>query len=244
MAQLDFVIPVYNEGEDIYLVLNALKSHVKTSFRVLLCYDRDDDNTLSALKSYEAGKLEIGLVRNNSTGPHGAVIAGFKMTAAPAVIMLPADDTYNAQKIDLMVAKFKEGCEIVCASRFMEGGSMRGCPLLKALLVKLAAFTLFHWAKLPTRDATNGFRLFSRRVLDQIPIESTEGYTFSIELLVKCHRLGWKICEVPADWIERTSGQSRFQIIKWLFPYLRWYFYAFSTTFFNRGPKTVGLKSN
>jgi hypothetical protein len=36
---------------------------------------------------------------------------------------------------------------------------------------------------------------------------------------------------VPALWIERQAGSSRFQIFKWMIPYLHWYFYAFATTF-------------
>ena len=77
-------------------------------------------------------------------------------------------------------------------------------------------------------------RLFSRRVIDTIPIESTLGFCFSIELLVKCHRLRWPIGESPSQWYERTAGQSRFRVLKWLPGYLRWYFYAFMTTFLCR----------
>ena len=44
---------------------------------------------------------------------------------------------------------------------------MVGCPWLKAMLVRGGNFTLHHLARLPTRDATNGFRLFSRRVVDE-----------------------------------------------------------------------------
>ncbi|HET8974079.1 MAG TPA: hypothetical protein VFN63_12425, partial [Pseudolabrys sp.] len=46
------------------------------------------------------------------------------------------------------------------------------------------------------------------------------------ELLVKCHRLRWRIGEVPARWFERAHGASRFQVVKWLPDYLRWYRYA------------------
>ena len=49
-AELDIIIPVYNEGDNILPVLRALKQEMKTSFRVLICYDRDDDTTLKALK--------------------------------------------------------------------------------------------------------------------------------------------------------------------------------------------------
>ena len=42
--------------------------------------------------------------------------------------------------------------------------------------------------------------------------------------------------------IERQSGESRFRVLKWLPAYLRWYGYAFATTFLRRPPRTVTLK--
>jgi dolichol-phosphate mannosyltransferase len=109
--------------------------------------------------------------------------------------------------------------------------------------VRAANFTLYHLAWLPTHDASNGFRLFSRRAVDEIAIESTRGFCYSIELLVKCHRLGWRIGETPARWFQRAHGASRFQVIKWLPDYLRWYFYAFATTWLRRRSHTVRMTS-
>jgi len=116
---------------------------------------------------------------------------------------------------------------------------MVGCPLLKAAIVRASAWTLFHLARLPTHDASNGFRLFSRRILRDVPIESTAGFTYSIELLVKCHRLGWRVGEVPVEWHERKTGQSRFKVLGWLPAYFGWFAYAFGTTYLRRGPGTV-----
>jgi hypothetical protein len=156
--------------------------------------------------------------------------------------MFPADDDYNAGILDAMVAQAESGCDIVCASRFMPGGSMVDCPWLKAALVRAGNFTLYHFARLPTRDASNGFRLFSRRVMDEIAVESDRGFCYSIELLVKSHRLGWRIGEVPARWFERAYGASRFQVIRWLPAYLRWYLYAFATTYLKRPAHSVHLR--
>ena len=241
--RLDIVIPVYNEGANILQTLQSLERAVKTPLRVLICYDREDDDTLPAIRDNrdKLGGLAIDFVRNRGKGAHGAVLSGFKAGDAPFAVVLPADDDYNAAIIDAMVQMAETGCDIVCASRFMPGGSMVGCPWLKAVLVRVGSFTLHHLARLPTRDASNGFRLFSRRVIDAIPIESSQGFCYSIELLVKAHRLGWRIGEVPARWFERKHGSSRFQVLKWLPSYLRWYVYAFATTYLRRGPRDVGL---
>ena len=242
--RLDVVIPVYNEGANIAPTLRALANNVKTPLRVLICYDREDDNTLPAIAAIRGalGGLVIENVRNTGRGAHGAVLSGFAASKAPYAVVLPADDDYNAGMLDAMVAKADSGCDIVCASRFMAGGGMHRCPWLKAVLVRAGNFTLYHIARLPTHDASNGFRLFSRRVMDQIAIESTRGFCYSIELLVKCHRLRWRVGEVPAQWYERTQGTSRFQVIKWLPDYLRWYAYAFATTYLRRGAGSVPMK--
>jgi dolichol-phosphate mannosyltransferase len=241
MACLDIVIPVYNEGANILSTLAALARDVKTPFRVLICHDMVDDDTLPAIRANSArfAELAIEFVRNAGRGPHRAVMTGFAASTAPFVLMYPADDDYNAGILDGMVAKGKSGCDIVCASRFMPGGSMVGCPWLKALLVRAAAFTLYHFAGVPTRDASNGFRLFSQRVVKTIRVESDQGFCYSIELLVKAHRFGWSIGEVPAKWFQRRRGKSRFRVMKWLPAYLRWYLYAFATTWLRRRQATL-----
>jgi dolichol-phosphate mannosyltransferase len=242
--KLDIVVPVYNEGANILSALAALARNVRTPSRVLICYDMPEDDTLPVVRDHPeayAG-LAIEFVRNPGRGPHQAVMSGFGAGTSPFVVMYAADDDFNAGILDQMVALGEAGCDVVCASRFMPAGGMVGCPLVKALLVRMANFTLYHFARVPTRDSSIGFRLFSRRVIDEIVVESDRGFCYSIELLMKCHRLGWKIGEVPARCFERKHGQSRFRLFRWLPAYLRWYGYAFATTFLRRPGATVPMK--
>ncbi len=230
---VDVIIPVFNEGSHFLAILEILGREVKTPFRVLVCYDYDADPTIQALQNFKPS-FPLLLVKNEGKGVAGAVLTGFRKSSSEAVVVYPADDDKNASILDEMIARFRAGADIVAPSRFMKGGCMVGCRWLKATLVRTAAFTLYHLARVPTHDATNGFRLFSRRVITQISIESSDGFAFSIELLVKCHRRGWKICEIPSSWFERKQGRSRFKIFKWLPVYLKWYFYAFATAFMGR----------
>ena len=210
---IDIVIPVYNEGENILRVLNAFEKQVNNPIRVLICYDFEDDSTLRALNSYSARKFEIIPVKNKGRFAHGAATTGFQFSDAPAVISYMADDDYNVGIIDQMIQKYQQGCDVVCASRFIPGGSMVGCRWQKALPVRLAAFTLNKVAGFAVHDPTNAFRFFSRRLLETVNIESTKGFTYSLELTAKAHRLGLKIGEVPANWYERKVGTSRFKVL-------------------------------
>lgn len=243
MEKIDIVIPVHFEGKNIIPTLAALKSEVKHPFRVLICYDTDEDSTLAFLNHSTASGMEIVRVKNGGQGVHGAVVTGFRHTQSPAVIMYPADDTANGDIIDSLIREFEKGADIAVPSRFMRGGCMVGCPWLKAILVRMAASTLYFFARIPVHDPTNGFRLFSRRIINEIALESTEGFTYSLEYLVKAHRLGLKIVEVPAKWFERKAGKSRFQILGWAKAYLQWYRYAYATTYLRKGPETVLLRS-
>jgi dolichol-phosphate mannosyltransferase len=244
-SDLDIVIPVYNEGPNILATLGGIIREAKSPKRVLICYDLPDDDTLPAIKNNpdRVAGLDIEFVCNPGSGVHDAVMAGLAASQAPYVIVYPADDDFNAGTVDAMVARARDGYDIVCASRFMPGGKMEGCPWLKGVLVRTAAFLLHRLARLPTFDPTNGFRLYSRRVIDRIAVESDRGFCHAVELLVKTHRLGWPVAEVPAVWFERKHGTSRFQVVKWLPAYLRWFRYGFATTFLRRQPESVAMKT-
>ena len=78
----------------------------------------------------------------------------------------------------------------------MKGGSMKNCPLLKSIFVRSASLSLYLLSSIPVRDASNGFRLFSRKLLNEIKIESDFWFFIFSELLVKCNRLKYKISEI------------------------------------------------
>jgi len=239
---LDIIIPIYNEGDKVIKLLNQFKSLIKTNYRVLLCYDHSNDNIFNYEKRFKDFNFEIILVQNVSTGPGSAIKTGMDFGNSECVIVYPADDFLNINIIDKMYNSFKNGNDIVVASRFMKGGTMKGCPLLKSILVRLASSTLYALSSIPVKDASNGFRLFSRKLLNTVYIESSDGFAYSLELLAKCNRLQFKISEIPAQWEERIEGPSRFKIFKWLPEYLKWYFYGLSTTWLKKGPQSIKKK--
>jgi glycosyltransferase involved in cell wall biosynthesis len=231
---LEIIIPVFNEGDKILKLMELFQNNIKNKFRVLFCYDLDDDNILRYYDKLKEFKFDISLIKNPSRGPCSAIKEGFKSGNSDCVIVYPADDFINFNILDEMYNKFMNGSHIVAASRFVKGGSMKGCPLVKSILVRTASFTLYYFSSIPIRDASNGFRLFSRQLLNEVNIESKVGFAYSLELLAKCNRLKYKISEIPAQWEERSVGSSRFKVFKWLPQYLKWYIYGLSTTWLKR----------
>ena len=239
---LEIAIPIYNEGEKVIKLLEKFQSLINTKFRVLLCYDDENDNIFHYTVSLKKLDFEVILVKNLEKGPCSAIKQGLYYGDSDCVIVYPADDFLNIRIIDQMYLSFKKNNDIVVASRFIKGGSMIGCPLIKSILVRVASSSLYILSSIPVRDASNGFRLFSRKLLNTVTIESKVGFAYSLELLTKCNRLKLNISEVPAQWEERSEGSSRFKIFKWLPEYLKWYFYGLCTTWLKKGPQDVKKK--
>ena len=228
---LEIIIPVYNEGKNIIKVFDHLQINIKNKFIILLCYDHEDDDLFLYLNELKKKNINFKLIKNKFFGPCGAVKTGFLFSDADIKIVYPVDDLINGNIIDKMVQNYNEGYDIVAPSRFMKGGSMKKCPLVKSILVRFASFTLYHLSSIPIEDASNGFRLFSKKILNKYEIESKLGFAYSLELLVKAHRDGFKITQIPSSWEERESGKSKFRILKWIKEYLKWYFYGLRTNF-------------
>ena len=233
-VSLEIVIPVFNEGDNVLKLMELFQKNIKNNFRVLFCYDLENDNIFKYIDKFKEYNFDIQLIKNPETGPCSAIKEGLVSGNSDCIIVYPADDFINFNLLDKMYNEFINGSDIVAASRFIKGGSMKGCPLIKSILVRTASFTLYYLSSIPIKDASNGFRLFSRKLLNEVNIESKVGFAYSLELLAKCNRLKYKISEIPAQWEERSEGSSRFKVFKWLPQYLKWYIYGLSTTWLRR----------
>jgi dolichol-phosphate mannosyltransferase len=228
MPELSIVLPVYNEGAAVEPVLRALSAGVKTPHELVVVYDFDGDTTVPVIANLAAEIPGLrGLRNDDGRGVLNAMRAGIAGTTAPLVLISMADGSDEPQIVDRMVALARDGADVVAASRYMRGGRQIGGPPLKRLMSRTAGLTLHWFAGVPTHDPTNNFKLYSRRFLEAVTIESKAGFELALELTVKASIAGRRVAEVPTTWRDRTAGQSNFKLRKWLPQYLRWYAVAF-----------------
>ncbi len=222
----DIIIPVFKE-KNIIKLLDYIFNNSKKYNQIFICYDSEEDFTLQLIKKSKFINLtQVKLLKNPHIGPCEAIKNGLKNSKSEAAIIYPADDFFNAKLLDRMYEFKKKGYDIVCPSRFIKGGKIKNCPLIKYLIVRIVSIILFYFSSLKIKDPTNGFRLFSYDVLKSYKIESTLGFSYSLELLIKSHLDNKKIIEIPSIWIERDDQRSNFKIIQWSKDYLRWFFKA------------------
>jgi dolichol-phosphate mannosyltransferase len=225
---LQVVVPVYNEAENFPRFLAEVEAKMPRPFTLHLVYDFDGDTTVPPAREAAATRPWLRLVHNDlGRGVAFALRAGFKAAGDGPVLVTMADLSDDLAAVEPMLAKYREGFRVVCASRYMKGGSQSGGPFLKRTLSRLAGLLLRWFARFPTHDATNNFRLYDASFVREVGIESSHGFEVALELTAKAHRRKVPVAEVPTHWTDRTAGASRFRMWKWMPRYLRWFFHAF-----------------
>ena len=222
---LSVVIPVYNEGENVVPTLRGVVTQTATRpLEVLVVHDMDEDTTVPVVRRLQEEMPEVRLHRNTlGRGVLNALKSGLRAARAPYVLVTMGDGSDDPADIDAMYTLARDGADVVAGSRYIRGGRQVGGPLVKRTMSRTAGLSL-HWlGGLPVHDATSNFRLYSKKLLNQVTIESQGGFELGLELTVKAYRLGLRVAEVPTTWRDRTEGQSRFRLWQWLPRYLHWY---------------------
>lgn len=225
---LSVVMPVFKEGAAVEPVIRALTGSISSPHEILVVYDFDEDPTVPVIERLALDLPAVRGLRNDlGRGVLNAMKAGIAESRGPYVLISMADGSDEPHVVDPMIALAVEGADVVSASRYMRGGHQIGGPPLKRLMSRTAGLTLHWFAGVPTHDPTNNFKLYSRRFLDTVTIESTAGFELALELTVKATIAHRRIAEVPTTWRDRTAGESNFKLRKWLPHYLHWYWAAF-----------------
>jgi len=221
------VVPVFNEADNIVPFLRDVEREVAEPHEILIVYDFPEDSTLPAVAAMAPPCPAVRLVHNTlGRGVLNALKAGFQASRGDVVVVMMADRSDEPRDVAALVRLVRGGADVAAGSRYVRGGRQEGGPLLKRTLSRLAGVSLHHLAGLPVHDATNNFRAYSRRVVEQIPIEGEASFALALELTLKAHWRGWRVAEAPTVWRDRTAGQSRFRLWAWMPHYLRWYLRA------------------
>lgn len=226
--EISIVLPVFNEGENIAKQIEELENTIKVPHETLIIYDFDEDNTVPIVRGLKNKYNNILLIKNTyGKGLINAVKTGFKKSKGEVIVVMPADLADDPNTINKMYRKIREGYDVVGATRYAKGGKKIGGGYLKSLLSRSAGLLSPVILGIPVTDISNGFKMYKTPLLKKIKIESNGGWEFSMELVIKANKLGYKITEVSTIWKNRVVGVSKFKLLKWLPKYLYWYAIGF-----------------
>ncbi len=226
--RVSIVIPAYNEGDNILPALDRIFESVRLEAEVLVVVDTAEDTTIPAVKKYAKQEPRLrALVNDYGRGPAQAIRYGIDHAAADTVVVTMSDGCDDPRQIDDLVRLVERGVVVAAASRYMPGGQQVGGPRFKSFLSRTAGQSLQLFTDAGTRDATNSFKAYNKKFVQDVGIDSRDGFEIGLELTAKARRLRLPVAEIPTIWLDREFGESNFKLSKWIPKYLKWYRFAF-----------------
>lgn len=209
-------LPTYNESLNIRPLMAEILA-LGPEYEVLVIDDNSPDGTWRIVQELAADNPRIHLLhRTTEKGRGTAGLAGFRWArdhGADVVVEMDADFSHQPRFIPSLVEPVRAGqADVVVGSRLIAGGGEVGRPLSRRLITLAANTYIRLLLRLPIRDTTSGFRVFSRRALELLPWEtmSARGPEIVQEVLLEARRARLKFAELPILFEERRAGQSTF----------------------------------
>lgn len=242
---LSIIVPTYNESENIVKLIAAIDRNMPSNIfaEIIVVDDNSPDGTGQIVKdcikyrndtsqsnSHEHdSKLIVRVIhRQSKSGLISAILEGLRSSKGQNVLIMDADFSHPPEIIPSLIRELEldSDCDLVVASRYIEGGSVTGWPFKRRLISKGATKIARHGLKIKyIKDPMSGFFACRRRVIENITFDTT-GYKILLEMLVKSK--GIRIKEIPYDFVNRKSGQSKLDYGT-IFDYLRavWRLYRY-----------------
>ena len=210
------VIPTYNEKENAEAIIRKVFS-LAVPFDVLIVDDNSPDGTAAIVKDLQKEYPEQLFLeeRKGKLGLGTAYIHGFKYALAKGyeyIFEMDADFSHNPEDlIRLYEACANEGYDMAIGSRYIKGVNVVNWPMNRVLMSYFASSYVRVITGMPIADATAGFKCYTRKVLETIPLNEIKfiGYAFQIEMKFLAYKYGFKIKEVPIIFTDRTKGESK-----------------------------------
>ena len=230
MSRCIVVIPTYNESENLPLLVPQVLEQSPT-IEVLVVDDDSPDGTgklADALAQDEPRVHVLHRAQKEGLGPaYRAGIARALELDADLVVQMDADFSHPPETLQVMLDEI-EHHDVVLGSRYLNGITVVNWPIERILLSWFGNLYVRKVTGLPITDATGGFRMMRRSVLERIGLERVRanGYAFQIEINFRLLHHGARMKEIPFFFLDRTRGTSKLTLrigleTLWMAPWLR-----------------------
>jgi len=213
------MIPTYNEAGNIGdLVAALLALPLEADLHVLVADDNSPDGTGRLVEGMAAAEPRVhALIRTKRRGRGAAGVDGFKAAlslGADFVVEMDGDLSHQPRHIPALLAAAGE-FDLVLGSRFVPGGQDAERGLHRRVITLFVRSFIRRLYGLSIRDVSSGFRCFRRAVLEAVDLDDlvSVGQSIVLEILYKAHLLGFKIGEVPIEFVDRRRGETKLDFL-------------------------------
>jgi glycosyltransferase involved in cell wall biosynthesis len=216
MSVLSIVIPAYNEGATIHLILNKIEKTVLPDGiekEIIIINDCSRDNTEEAVLRYKAEHpvMNIQYFKHEVNQGKGAALhTGIDKATGEYVIIQDADLEYNPQEYSKLIQPILDGfADVVYGSRFIGGNPHRILFFWHTIGNKFLTFLSNMFTNLNLTDMETCYKLFRRDIIQSLDLKEKR-FGFEPEVTAKVSRVPKaRIYEVGISYMGRTYDEGK-----------------------------------
>lgn len=213
---MSVVVPSYNERANLQKgVLDKVEHYLskqKYTWEVIIVDDGSTDGSVEFAEEFTKDNSKFKLIKNNHTGKAGAVTKGVLSSNAEFVLFTDMDQATPIEEVEKILPYFEKGYDVVIGSR---DSRRHGAPWTRLVMARgMMAFRTILVGISGISDTQCGFKGFRNEVakklfekISKINNGFAEIYSskvsagFDVELLYLAQKMGYKIKEVPVNWL-------------------------------------------
>lgn len=203
---LSIIVPVYKEEKNIPEFLRRLQpslAPITADYEIIFSLDPSPDRTEEVILEHRAKDERLKLLKfSRRVGQPMATLAGLEYSRGDAVIVMDVDLQDPPELVLEMVAKWREGFDIVLPQRRQRTGE----PWVKQVVSHVGYKVINKIADVTIPPNTGDFRLMSRRVVNEVvKLKESHGFLRGMVAVV-----GFRQILLPFDRPARHAGETNY----------------------------------
>ncbi|MBP7966785.1 glycosyltransferase family 2 protein [Candidatus Woesebacteria bacterium] len=202
--KLSIIIPFHNEAENLPELLKSLQQESvlkEMPYEIVLVDDGSLDDYRPGIKEYLSHENIFLVKMGRQMGKGKALNAGLRESSGDVIVFMDADLQDDPADLRTFLDKIHEGYDLVNGVRF----DRQDTTLVK-IYSKSARWFLKRYLHSPFTDINCGFKIFRRKLLDDIAIYGNNFRFFPLAAFYE----GYKVSEVPVHNRPRLHGKSKY----------------------------------